>query len=169
MCKTRWDAKIHPRRKLRMQSSRTDGDSSSTRPSMRDSGQPEDWKDGNAGGQEDSGRPGDSPLAQPVDARPGETQGTPRRRSRRSGDSGRPGDSPPAPLKDARREETQISITGTAEGRTLRGNPGIRRRSSRTMQTRGNPGMRSRNKRKIEEPGKLGASSQSWTGRCMIR
>jgi hypothetical protein len=44
MCKTRLDAKIHPLRKLRMQSSRTDGDSSSTRSSMQESGQPEDAK-----------------------------------------------------------------------------------------------------------------------------
>ena len=44
MCKTRLDAKIHPLRKLRMQSSRTDGDSSSTRSSMQESGKPEDAK-----------------------------------------------------------------------------------------------------------------------------
>jgi len=44
MCKTRLYPKIHPLRKLKMQSSRTDGDSSSTRSSMQDSGQPEDAK-----------------------------------------------------------------------------------------------------------------------------
>ena len=41
-CGTPLDVKIHPLPRQRMQSSRTDGDSSSIRPSMQDSGQPDD-------------------------------------------------------------------------------------------------------------------------------
>jgi hypothetical protein len=44
MRRTQRNAKIHPRRKPKMQSSRTDGEPSSTQSSEQDSGQPEDAK-----------------------------------------------------------------------------------------------------------------------------
>jgi hypothetical protein len=83
MCKTRLDTKIHPRLRLRMQSSRTTGASSSTQPQVQDSGRPEDAR-----------------AAKPEGARFGETRRSIHRR-RRSEASGQPEDSPSAEPEDA--------------------------------------------------------------------
>src|SRR5580698_2557116 len=107
MRKTQRNAKIHPRRKPKMQSSRTDGEPSSTQPSKQDSGQPEDAKTATPR-EKDSGQPGPStrgavagcvirgnsnihPKAQPKDAhvrKPSNGQPESRRRKRQSGTRG---------------------------------------------------------------------------------
>jgi len=77
MCKTRLSLKIHPRTSPRMQSSSSAWKSSSTQPSLQESGIPED-----AG------------TAPPEGTQTGETQGDAHRRRRGIKDAGIPGDLP---------------------------------------------------------------------------
>ena len=155
MCKTRLDTKIHPQLRLRMQSSRTTGESSSTQPQVQDSRQLEDaWAAKPEGARfgetrrsihrrrrsEASGQPGDSPSAEPEDAGFGATRSLIGRRHWKSEDSGRPGASAPMPLKDARFEATRIPIAGTAGRCRMRGNPVPHRKALLEEQVQGQPG-----------------------------
>jgi len=89
---------------------------------MRDSRQLGEPSIGVSQRNEDSGRPGESPLAAGR-CRPRGNPKPHRRRSWRSGEPGQPGPSPPAPLKDARFGATRKSIAGTAERTYTAGQP----------------------------------------------
>jgi len=119
------------------------------------------WRFDQLAGQrsEDSGQPGDSPLAQPEGAKSGVTRvntsrcrrcrkrGNSRphqRRYRRSERTGQPGISPLGAPKDARFGVTRRSIAGKAGRCRLRGNPETHRRRYRRAKNRGNPGFHQR-------------------------
>jgi len=120
------ETKIHPRRKLRMQSSSQAGESSSTQPlKCRVRGNPGTHRDGNAEGQrlgatlkasrrrsregEEPGRPGEPNFGTAGRSRePRGNQGRiDQRRYRSSEETGQPGDSNTVARKGERFEETR--------------------------------------------------------------